>query len=176
MKEIKMINKVKNRKKEITIVVTVFLVILLFLTGYSLGKSFSKIDINGNTQIAKPIIEVENASTLEINNENNQGIYEFKVRNYNFNGEKTDVDLEYYIEILNDLDNEAIKINLYKNNEEIQINKNKTEKFSLSKDKTQEDIYKVEVIYDKTRNQDMKDIIGLIQIKVHSEQKQEILW
>ena len=35
MKEIKMINKVKNRKKEITIVVTVFLVILLFLTGYS---------------------------------------------------------------------------------------------------------------------------------------------
>lgn len=176
MKESKIINKIKNRKKEITVILIVFFVMLLFLTGYSLGKGFTKIEVNGNTKIAKPIIEVENASTLELNNENSEGVYEFKVRNYNSNGEITDVNLEYYIEILNDLDdNNAIKIKLLKNDEEIAINDNKTEKFYLEKEEMQEDVYKMEISYDKTENISMKDIMELIQIKVHSEQMQEVV-
>lgn len=176
MKESKIINKIKNRKKEITVILIVFFVMLLFLTGYSLGKGFTKIEINGSTKIAKPIIEVENASTLELNNENSEGVYEFKVRNYNSNGEITDVNLEYYIEILNDLDdNNTIKIKLLKNDEEIAINDNKTEKFYLEKEKMQEDVYKMEISYDKTENISMKDIMELIQIKVHSEQMQEVV-
>lgn len=175
MKESKIINKIKNRKKEITVILIVFFVMLLFLTGYSLGKGFTKIEVNGNTKIAKPIIEVENASTLELNNKNSEGVYEFKVRNYNSNGEITDVNLEYYIEILNDLDdNNTIKIKLFKNDEEIAIDDNKTEKFYLEKEKMQEDVYKMEISYDKTENISMKDIMGLIQIKVHSEQTQEV--
>lgn len=176
MKENKIVNKIKNRKKEITMILILFLIVLLFLTGYSLGKSFSKIDINGNTQIAKPIMEVENASTLEINNENNQGIYEFKVRNYNSKGEISDVDLEYYVEILNDLDDKKeIKVKLLKNDKEIPIKDNKTETFYFEKEKMQEDVYKMEIIYDETENIGMKDVMQLIQIIVHSEQKQEAL-
>ena len=38
----------------------------------------------------------------------------------------------------------------------------------------QEDVYKMEISYDKTENISMKDIMELIQIKVHSEQMQEV--
>lgn len=175
MKQKNKSDETKNRKKEITIILLIFLVILLFLTGYSMGKSFSRIEVDGNTEIAKPIMEVENTSTLQIDNKENEGIYEFKIRNYNFNGEITDVDLEYYIEILNDLEsNDTIKVKLLKNDKEIPINNKKTEKFYFEKEKMQEDVYKMEVIYDKSKNIDMKDVMELIQIKIHSEQKQEV--
>ena len=39
----------------------------------------------------------------------------------------------------------------------------------------QEDVYKMEIIYDETENIGMKDVMQLIQIIVHSEQKQEAL-
>ena len=32
---------------------------MLFLTGYSLGKNSGQLFLNGNTEIANPIIEVE---------------------------------------------------------------------------------------------------------------------
>lgn len=176
MKENKIINKIKNRKKEITMVLIVFLVILLFLTGYSLGKSFTKIEVDGNTEIAKPIVQVENGSTLQLNNGNREGVYEFKVKNYNSNGEITDVDIEYYIEILNNLeDKKEIKVKLLKNDKEIPINDNKTEKFYFEKGNKQEDVYKMEISYDETENIGMEDVMQLIQIIVHSEQKQEVL-
>lgn len=167
--------KFKNRKKEITTVFIIVIVVLFFFSGFSMGKGFSKRDINGNTEIAKPILEVENGSNLEINNNNNKGIYEFKVKNYNEQGEKTDVDLEYYIEILNYLENSGLNLKLYKDDQEIPINENKTETFLLTKDEEEEDNYKLEIRYDKSKNINMDDIFSQIQIKVHSEQKQEVL-
>ena len=66
MKENKIVNKIKNRKKEITMILILFLIVLLFLTGYSLGKSFTKIEADGNTEIAKPIVEVKNGNILRV--------------------------------------------------------------------------------------------------------------
>ena len=85
--------KFKNRKKEITIVFVISIVLIFFFSGFSMGKGFSRKDVSGNTEIAKPILQVENGTNLEINNINNKGIYEFKVKNYNEQGEKTDVNL-----------------------------------------------------------------------------------
>lgn len=167
--------KFKNRKKEITTVFIIVIVVLFFFSGFSMGKGFSKKDVNGNTEIAKPILEVENGSSLEINNNNNKGIYEFKVKNYNEQGEKTDVDLEYYIEILNYLENSGLELKLFKDEQEIPINENRTEIFLLTKDGIKEDNYKLEITYDKEKNTNMEDIFNQIQIKVHSEQKQEVL-
>ena len=140
-----------------------------------MGKGFSKKDINGNTEVAKPILQVENGNSLEISNTNKKGTYEFKVKNYNEQGETTQVDMEYYIEILNDLENRGIILKLFKNEQEIEINKNKTEKFILAKNQMEEDNYKLEVTYDENKNTNMEDIINQLQIKVHSEQKQEVL-
>lgn len=168
--------KIKNRKKEITIIFVIAIVLILFFSGYSMGKGFSRKDIGGETEIAKPILQVENGSSLEINNKNNKGIYEFKVKNYDEQGEKTDVDLEYYIEILDDdIENKGINIKLFKDEQEIKISENKTEKFILTKDQLKEDNYKLEITYDKNENTNMEDIIKQLQIKVHSEQKQEVL-
>ena len=40
----------------------------------------------------------------------------------------------------------------------------------LTKEKTQEDEYQLEILYDKTKGEATKDIFQEIQIKVHSEQ------
>lgn len=165
----------KNKRKEIFIIFIVLIIFVCFFSGFSLGKEFSGKDINGKTEVAKPILQVENGSCLEINNSNREGIYEFKVKNYNEQGEKTQVDLEYYIEILNDIENSGIELKLFKNDQEIGMNENKTEKFILSKNETKEDNYKLEVLYDENKNINMEDIISQLQIKVHSEQMQEVL-
>ena len=168
--------KFKNKRKEITIIFIVLVILIFFFSGFSMGKGFSKKDINGNTEVAKPILQVENGNSLEISNTNKKGTYEFKVKNYNEQGETTQVDMEYYIEILNDLENRGIILKLFKNEQEIEINKNKTEKFILAKNQMEEDNYKLEVTYDENKNTNMEDIINQLQIKVHSEQKQEVLW
>lgn len=167
--------KFKNKRKEIFIIFIVLIILIFFFSGFSMGKGFSKKDINGNTEVAKPILQVENGNSLEISNTNKKGTYEFKVKNYNEQGETTQVDMEYYIEILNDLENRGIILKLFKNEQEIEINKNKTEKFILAKNQMEEDNYKLEVTYDENKNTNMEDIINQLQIKVHSEQKQEVL-
>ena len=167
--------KLKNRKKEITMVFVIAIILIFFFSGFSMGKGFSRKDVNGNTEIAKPILQVENGTNLEINNINNKGIYEFVVRNFNLNGEKSDVDIEYYIELLNVIQNDAIKIRYLKNEEEIKINGNRTENFYLNKNEKQEDKFKIEITYEKDKNIKMEDILETLEIKVHSEQKQEVL-
>lgn len=166
--------KFKNRKKEITIIFIIVIILIFFFSGFSMGKGYSKNDINGNTEIAKPIIQVENGNSLEINNQNKEGIYEFKVKNYNDNGEITQVDMEYYVEILDDLSNKGIDIKLLKDDEEIEINENKTEKYLLTKEGMQEDNYKLKLKYDENKNISIEDVVEQLQIKVHSEQKQEV--
>lgn len=164
-----------KRKKELIVIFIILAIWILFFSGFSMGKGMTRKNVNGNTQIAKPILEVENGTNLEINNTNNNGIYEFKIRNYNEQNEITQVDLEYYIEILDSIENNGIEIKLLKNDKEIDIKENKTEKFILSKDEKIEEIYKIEITYDKSKNIGMEDIIKQLQIKVHSEQKQEVL-
>ena len=58
---------------------------------------------------------------------------------------------------------------MYKNETEINLVENQTEKFILSKEKMQEDNYRLEIKANK--NSSASEIIQEIQIKVHSEQK-----
>lgn len=171
----KMKEKLKNRKKEITIIFIILVILIFFYSGFSLGKGFVRKDVNGKTEVAKPILQVENGNSLEINNTNRKGIYEFKVKNYNDQGEKTQVDLKYYIEILSDLENSGIELKLFRDEQEIEVKENKTENFILPKSEEKEDNYKLEISYDKEKNTNMEDIIKQLQIKVHSEQMQEVL-
>ena len=157
----------KNKRKVIIIIFVALIILIFFFSGFSIGKEFTKKDIKGNTKVAKPLLEVENGSSLEINNFNKEGVYEFKIKNYNEQGEN--------IEVLNDFENNGIEINLFRNEQKIDINNNKTEKFILSKDEAKEDNYKLEVLYNEDKNINMEDIISQLQIKVHSEQMQEVL-
>ena len=167
MKKIKI--SFKNKKRELTLILVSFMVLALFFSGYSMGKEYSSTNIETNAKIAEPILIVENNPTIEINGKKQKEYYDFKVKNYKENGEITQIDLTYNIEILSK-EEETISFKLYKNNQEIFLENNKTEDMKLEKEKAQEDCYQLEIIYDKTKSLSVDDILQEIQIKVHSEQ------
>lgn len=168
-KEIKRNENLKN----LTYIIVLTIIFMLFLTGYSLGKNSGQLFLNGNTEIANPIIEVESNPKINITDENQQGIYKFFVRNYNNEGKITDVKMKYVINIEDTIDEklkDTIKYELYKNGNKIVLNKNSTEKMEMPNNKQQEDIYELKIFYDKVASSFMKDIVEKIQIKIHSEQ------
>lgn len=160
-------DKIKQRKRELTLIIIISMVIIFFFSGFSMGKEFSKINIDTKTKIAKPILEVENNPIIDIKRTEEKAYYDFVVRNYDEAGNVTEVDLEYDIEILSNI-NENIFLKIYKEEREIDFENNKTERFLLSKEEKQEHHYKIEIMCSK---EDVQEIIQEIQIKVHSEQK-----
>ncbi len=74
-------NKIKIKKKEFIIIATIITIVILFFSGFSMGKAYSRTDISGNTEIANPIIKVEYVNPINITNKNQEGIYEFKLKN-----------------------------------------------------------------------------------------------
>lgn len=167
MKKIKTPFKLKRR--EITLVLVSIMVLLLFFSGYSMGKEYSSTNLETNAKIAEPILVVENSPMIEIDGTKQREYQDFKVKNYRENGEITQIELQYYIEILSQTE-ETISFKLYKDNQEIPLENNKTTIMKLEKENIQEDCYQLEIVYDKTKNKDTKDIIQDVQIKVHSEQ------
>lgn len=165
-------NPLKNKKREITLILVTIMVLLLFFSGYSMGKEYSSIQVEASSQIAKPILIVENNPTIEIDGKKEKEFYKFKVKNYQENGEITQIDLQYTIEIIAPKE-ESISFKLYKNQQEIEMKENKTENMKLTKEKTQEDEYQLEILYDKAKGEATKDILQEVQIKVHSEQADE---
>ncbi len=161
--------KLKNKKKQIIIISTLIIILLLFFSGFSIGKAYSNTQINGISEVAMPILEVENGKTLKIDNQNKEGTYDFKIKNYDENGKINQVDMDYYIEIL-PINNKAISFELYKENKKVEITDNKTNKFTLEKGTKKEDNYKIKIIYDEDKNT-TENILEEVQIKVHSEQK-----
>lgn len=157
------------KRREMTLVLVSVMVLLLFFSGYSMGKEYSSTNLVTNAQIAEPILVVENNPILEVDGNKEIQFQDFKVKNYRENGDITQIDLQYYIEILSQTE-EAISFKLYKNNQEIALENHKTTNMKLEKENKQEDCYQLEIIYDQTNSKDAKDIIQDVQIKVHSEQ------
>lgn len=167
MKKIK--SPFKNKRRGITLTLVSIMILVLFFSGYSFGKGYSHTNIETIAKIAEPILIVENSPTIEVNGRKEREYYNFKVKNYKETGEITQIDLEYNIEILSQTE-EAISFKLYKDNQEIPLEGNKTDNMRLEKENIQEDCYQLEIIYDKTKNYSIEDIIQDVQIKVHSEQ------
>lgn len=157
----------KNEKRKITLIIIWSMVFIFFFSGLSMGKEFSKITLEGKAQVAEPILKVESDKTIKIKHLEDIGIYQFKIKNYDETGNVTQVDLEYEIEILAD-SNKNISLKIYKENQELKISKNKTEKFLITKEEKQEDNYKIEITCNKAAKE---ELIQEIQIKVHSKQK-----
>lgn len=161
--------KLKNKRKEIIIISTLIIILILFFSGFSMGKAYSNTIVNGVSEVAMPILQVENGEALKIDNKNNEGTYDFKIKNYDEQGKINQVDMDYYIEIL-PIENKSISFELYKEDEKIDIIDNKTDKFILEKGTKKEDNYKIKIIYDENKNA-TENILEEVQIKVHSEQK-----
>jgi len=159
----------ETKRREITLMIIVFMVLILFSMKNSQAKalSVSNIDIYGT--IAEPIIVMESSESLKITNTNNSGVYNFKVKNYNEKGKITDVEVKYYIEILGNK-NDDIFIKLKKEENDIEINNGKSQIFSMGKDNKEEHNYNLEIVYDKTKMN--KEILQDIQIKILAYQSE----
>lgn len=160
----------KTSNKNYILLFLLFIILIIFIfSKNSLGKQMSNTKINTNSEIAKPILIVENNPAIDITNKNNKGYYDFKIKNYNELGEINEIELRYNIEILNE-ENKAITFRLYKGEEELLLEKNKTKDMIIKKNEKQEENYKLEITYDKNLVNSLEDIIQNVQIKVHSEQ------
>ena len=154
-------------KKEIIKIIVVAFVLTIILSTISLGKYFNKTKINVNSGVAIPIIKLEGEQKLIINNNQENKVYNIAVKNYDENEQITQVELEYYIEIISKK-NDDINFKIYKEEKELNINNNKTEKFLLTKENKQQDNYKIEILLNKKISE---DILQNVEIKVYSEQK-----
>ncbi len=154
-------------KKEIIKIILVAFALTIILSTISLGKYFNKTKINVNSGVAIPIIKLEGEQKLIINNNQENKVYNLAVKNYDENEQITQVELEYYIEIISKK-NDDINFKIYKEEKELNINNNKTEKFLLTKENKQQDNYKIEILLNKKISE---DILQNIEIKVYSEQK-----
>lgn len=154
-------------KKEIIKIIVVAFVLTIILSTISLGKYFNKTKINVNSGVAIPIIKLEGEQKLIINNNQENKVYNLAVKNYDENEQITQVELEYYIEIISK-ENDDINFKIYKEEKELNINNNKTEKFLLTKENKQQDNYKIEILLNKKISE---DILQNVEIKVYSEQR-----
>lgn len=173
------INKGKIYKKEekenknskvITAMAIIFIVIILLFCGYSMAKVVEEVIIKGQAQIAEPILVVENNPSIDITETQKYGEYIFKVKNYNEENKISETDLKYYIEILSNVDS-SINIELYQDENKINLVDNKTEYIQISKDKKEERTYKIRITYDKDKMKSETDIMQKIQVRVHTEQE-----
>lgn len=171
MEAIKCMNKkIKDIKKEIMLIVIITITVILLFSGVSLAKAFSRISIETKAEIAEPILKVEGDSTISITKSEGKEIYTFKVKNYDETGKITQIDLEYYIKIISDIE-KKIYFKIYKNDEELHIDNNRTEYFLLGKEKEQEDNYRIEILFDKgSFVEEMKEEV---KIKICARQKKE---
>lgn len=125
-------------------------------------------NIIAKSGIAVPVLEVEGKETTKISAINSVGYYDFSVKNYN---EKniSDVSQNYNIEIVSNSD-ETIEFELYRDDQPIVLNNNKTNNIYIEGIKEKEHNYRLKVSYDSSKNNSQKDILEDVQIKVHSEQ------
>lgn len=161
--------KLKEKRRDITLIIIIAMVLLLFFTGYSFGKALTNTIIKTTAEVAEPILIIENNPSIDITALKNKGYYDFKIKNYDILGNVTQTDLDYSIEILASTD-ESIEFKLYKDNQEVEMKKNKTKNIHITRKEKQEHCYQLQILYDKTKSTSIADIIENVQIKVHSEQ------
>lgn len=155
--------------KLLTTILLITIISVLLFCGYSMGKSIEEFIIKSKAEIAEPILVVENNPSIDITALNNTGTYTFKIKNYNEKNKVTQTDLKYYIEILHN-ENDLVNMELYQNENKIELKNNKTEYMKISKNQKEEREYKIKITYNKDDSNTINDIMEKIQVRVHSEQ------
>lgn len=162
--------EIKDNKLKIIVLILLFFTILLgILVGISFSKYQSKLTGEVFANIAKPVLEVRKEQSLLLTALAPKASYVFEIRNYK-EEELNQVEMEYFIEIISNTD-ESINFELYRGEEKIFLNNNKTEKIKLTKDEKQIHSYRLEITYDKLKGTLEKDINENVEVKIYSIQK-----
>ena len=155
--------------KTTKIILLLAVIFILCGVGIAFGKYISEQIIGVNSTIAKPVLEIERGESININDSNTNAEYRFSVKNYNDTDKITDTDINYIIEIISSGD-DAISYSLYKDNQKIQMNKNKTSKILIKQGQKQKHNYILKINYDKSKSKELIDLTEDIGIRIYSEQ------
>ncbi len=161
--------RLKNKTREIVWVLIIVMVMLLFFSGPSIGKGFQETIIQAQTELGQPILEIDGGTLIYITETNEKTVYEFKVKNFNTMEQLNETNLEYYIEILG-LTDKRFLIKVFKENEELKLNENKTEYFKLQNNEKQEDNFKIEIEFNENTN--IEEMQQNIEVKIYAKQVQ----
>lgn len=164
------IKSIFKNNTTLTIVIGSIISILLgIVVGSSIAKYQEEKIIKVCANIAKPILEIEKQETFKITNTNYKESYMFEVRNYD-EKEVSQIEMEYYIEIISDT-NDIVEYNLYKGEEKIDLTDNKTNKIYMSKENKDNHTYRLDIQYNKEKDNSKENILKDIEIKIHAIQK-----
>lgn len=153
-----------NIKKVIFIIILI--TILIFSVQISYARYIKNECLNVVQEIANPVLEIKEGRKVKIDRENNIGVYEFSVKN--FDSEKiSEIDLWYTIEIISNI-REFIKFELYEGGEQVDLKNLKTEQILIKGNEKMEKKYKLKIIYNI--GEVSFNIIDNVQINIYSEQ------
>lgn len=160
----------KNKKKIIILIIALclILVMLTLFTTDTYSEFFGKILGESKTEIAEPIFMLEHTDKKVVDNNNQEIDYYFKVKNYN-DSNVNEVNLKYILEIT-PIQDKAIILTLYKNNQKIDLNEQKTSYIEIGHTTKQEHQYRLNVKYDKNNQENSYDINSNIFIKAYAIQ------
>lgn len=150
------------------VIAFVLILFLLFIFRSSFASFFSKIRGTSTTDIAEPIFVMENTEKKLLNDENTEVDYYFNIKNFNENG-KSQTDLKYIIEIQPNLD-PTINLTLYKDNEIIKLEKQKTDYIEIKHDTNITHSYRLKVKYEREKSNSTTDIKENVFIKASAIQ------
>lgn len=153
----------------LTIIAFVIIIFILLMFRNSFASFFSKITGNSSTEVAEPIFIMENTEKKLLNDENTEVEYYFNIKNFNSNGNRSENDLKYYIEIQPIVD-PSITFTLYKDGTIVTLNNQKTDYIELTKDNDVTHSYKLKVKYEREKTNSTIDIKENIYIKAYAIQ------
>lgn len=160
----------KNKKKIKILIIALCIILVIFsiLATGTYSKFFGKILGESKTKIAEPIFVLEHTDKKVVDNSNQEIDYYFKVKNYD-DSKINEVNLKYIIEIT-PIQDKAIILTLYKDNQKIDLNEQKTSYIEIGHTTKQEHQYRLNIKYDKNNQENSYDINSNIFIKANAIQ------
>ena len=142
---------IKILKTKLLKIIFILSIIALIVTGINVvnGQYMQTHTLKASTKIAKPIIIMEEGEKINIDGTSNEQEYQFKIKNYNEKNEISDVQMNYYLQILGNKD-KAIEFELYENEKIIPIINNKTQTLKLGNKTKEEKNYILKIKYNKS--------------------------
>ena len=153
-------------KKSLIIIIIFF--IILIINNKNIAKYIEKININSETKIAKPIINIEQDEKIIITKIDleKEIEYKFKIKNYNEN-EISNIEFLYYIQIESDITEELIDYKLIdlEEDKEIKLINNKTNDIKILNGKYEKEYKLIAKLKDEKLNGNINIKIGVVQSK-----------
>ena len=159
-------------KKKILRIVIIVVVSSAILVPMSISKFKSQEELKGKMDIAEPIFIVEGNEKANISAINNIGYYEFSVKNFKDN-KISETGFKYVIEVVSKTD-DAIKFELYKEDEPLKLDGQKTEEIMIAGNEKIEKVKTEKQRLAEERENQLVELVGEMAERILAENKEYV--